>query len=162
MISSKAKDKLKNGSILYGAISPTSDPTICEYLGWAGLDFYMIDGEHGPIDVSQAVDMIRACENTGISLRGQGLGLSMKKLILQYMDAGIVGVMMPGIVKLSQVKELVNAIKYPPFGKRGLGPVRSADYLAGTMNQLSIYRICQPEYFSFSANGGHCLYGFSG
>lgn len=135
MISSKAKDKLKNGSILYGAISPTSDPTICEYLGWAGLDFYMIDGEHGPIDVSQAVDMIRACENTGISPWARIRAVD-EKIILQYMDAGIVGVMMPGIVKLSQVKELVNAIKYPPFGKRGLGPVRSADYLAGTMNQL--------------------------
>lgn len=135
MISNKAKDKLLKGDVMYGVISPTTDPTICEYLGWAGLDFYMIDGEHGPIDVSQAIDMIRACENVGISPWARIRSVD-EKLILQYLDAGIVGVMMPGIVSISQVKYLVNAVKYPPIGKRGLGPVRAADYFAGPMNQL--------------------------
>lgn len=135
MISDKAKIKLLSGGVLYGAISPTTDPTICEYLGWAGLDFYMIDGEHGPIDVSDTIDMIRACENVGLSPWARIRSVD-EKLILQYMDAGIVGVMMPSITSVSQVTELVNAIKYPPLGKRGLGPVRAGDYLAGSKNQL--------------------------
>lgn len=135
MISEKAKIKLQSGHVLYGAISPTIDPTVCEYLGWAGLDFYMIDGEHGPIDVSNAIDMIRACEISGISPWARIRSVD-EKLILQYMDAGVVGVMMPGITSLSQVSDLVNAIKYPPIGKRGLGPVRAGDYLAGSKNQL--------------------------
>jgi 4-hydroxy-2-oxoheptanedioate aldolase len=134
MISAKAKNKLINGDVLYGAISPTYDPTICEYLGFAGLDFYMIDGEHGPLTVSDAIDMIRACEGVGLSPWARIRSVD-DKLILQYMDAGVVGVMMPSITKLSEVEELVNAMKYPPIGKRGLGPVRAADYLAGTLNQ---------------------------
>jgi 4-hydroxy-2-oxoheptanedioate aldolase len=134
VISENAKIKLQSGDVLYGAISPTIDPTVCEYLGWAGLDFYMIDGEHGPIDVSNAIDMIRACEISGISPWARIRSVD-EKLILQYLDAGIVGVMMPGITNLAQVSDLVNAIKYPPMGKRGLGPVRAGDYLAGSKNQ---------------------------
>jgi 4-hydroxy-2-oxoheptanedioate aldolase len=135
MISDKAKSKLINGNVLYGAISPTTDATVCEYLGLAGLDFYMIDGEHGPIDVGDALHMIRACELIGISPWARIRSVD-EKLILQYMDAGIVGVMMPGITSLNQVKDLVHAIKYPPLGKRGLGPVRAGDYLTGAKNQL--------------------------
>jgi 4-hydroxy-2-oxoheptanedioate aldolase len=135
MISDKARNKLVNGNVLYGAISPTTDATICEYLGLAGLDFYMIDGEHGPIDVGDAIHMIRSCELVGISPWARIRSVD-EKLILQYMDAGIVGVMMPGITNINQVIDLVNAIKYPPLGKRGLGPVRAGDYLAGTKNQL--------------------------
>jgi 4-hydroxy-2-oxoheptanedioate aldolase len=135
MVSDKAKLKLINGEVLYGAISPTNDATICEYLGFAGLDFYMMDGEHGPIDVSSAIEMIRACELAGIAPWARIRSVD-EKLILQYLDAGIVGIMMPSIVNLKQVHDLVNAVKYPPMGKRGLGPVRSADYLAGKFNQL--------------------------
>jgi len=135
MISDKAKKKLELGGVLYGAISPTLDPTICEYLGIAGLDFYMIDGEHGPLDVANAIDMIRACELYGISPWSRIRAVD-EKLILQYLDAGIVGVMMPSITNLQQVHDLVNAIKYPPIGKRGLGPIRAGDYLAGSKNQL--------------------------
>jgi len=36
----------------------------------------------------------------------------------------------------------VEAVKYPPFGKRGLGPVRASDYMQGGMSQL--------EYVNFA------------
>jgi 4-hydroxy-2-oxoheptanedioate aldolase len=135
VISDSAKNKLLQGGVLYGAISPTADPTICEYLGLAGLDFYMIDGEHGALNAAEALNMIRACELVGISPWARIRSVD-EKLILQYMDAGIVGVMMPSITSLNQVTQLVNAIKYPPLGNRGLGPVRASDYLAGSKNQL--------------------------
>lgn len=136
MISDKAKQKLQAGGVLYGAISPGSDPTICEYLGYAGLDFYMIDGEHGPLTVSDAIHLIRACENAGISPWARIRSVD-EKLILQYLDAGVSGVMMPSILNLEQVHQLVEYSKYPPLGKRGLGPVRAGDYLAGSLSQLA-------------------------
>ncbi len=135
MISDRFKNKLQTGEVLYGVISPTTDPTVCEYLGLAGLDFYMIDGEHGPITVSDAVGMIRACESAGIAPWARIRDID-EKLILQYLDAGVTAVMMPGIARIEQVERLVNAIKYPPIGKRGLGPVRASDYMAGAKKQL--------------------------
>ncbi len=134
MVFSSIKQRLAQGEVLYGVISPTTDPTICEYLALAGLDFYMMDGEHGPIDAGDAISMIRACENAGIAPWARVRSVD-EKLLLQFLDAGISGVMMPSITRMDQVHALIQYTKYPPVGKRGLGPVRAADYMAGKLSQ---------------------------
>jgi 4-hydroxy-2-oxoheptanedioate aldolase len=35
----------------------------------------------------------------------------------------------------NMVREMVDAVKYPPMGNRGLGPIRAADYMLGKMSQ---------------------------
>ena len=55
------------------------------------------------------------------------------KLILQFLDAGMMGIMMPGIREVAEVKQLVEAVRYPPVGRRGMAPVRANDYLLGEM-----------------------------
>ncbi|WP_350284588.1 aldolase/citrate lyase family protein [uncultured Croceitalea sp.] len=141
MKENQLKKRINTGKAAFGVISPTIDPTICEYIGLLGMDFYMIDGEHGAITASDVTNMVRACElrNTTPLARIRSVDA---KLILQYMDAGIMGVMMPTINNSDDVKTLVEAIKYPPFGKRGLGPVRAADYMQGAMSQA--------EYVAFA------------
>ncbi len=125
----------------YGVISPTTDPTLCEYIGLAGMDFYIMDAEHGPLTLSDIIQMTRACESAGITPMARINSLD-DKMILQYFDAGIMGVMMPGTNTVEECKKLVQAVKYFPLGNRGLGPVRAADYMAGKLNQL--------QYLSFS------------
>jgi len=134
MKENRLKKRIEEGKVGFGIIGPTVDPTICEYVGLTGMDFYMMDGEHGAITASEVTNMVRACElvNTTPLARIRSVDT---KLILQYMDAGVMGVMMPSIDTVDDVKKLVEAIKYPPFGKRGLGPVRVADYMQGSMSQ---------------------------
>lgn len=134
------KTKIATKQPVYGVISPTIDPIICEYLGFAGLDFYMIDAEHGAISPSDITNLVRACEVAGCTPLAR-VGDLNEKLILQFIDAGVVGIMMPGCSTVSDVERLVAAMKYPPMGNRGLGPVRSADYMM-KMSQL--------EYVNFS------------
>lgn len=134
MKENKLKKLIKAGKTGFGIISPTVDPTICEYIGLTGLDFYMIDGEHGAITASDITNLVRACEIVDITPLARIRSVD-TKLILQYMDAGIMGVMMPSIDNADDVKKLVEAIKYPPMGNRGLGPVRAADYMQGKMTQ---------------------------
>ena len=134
------KTKIAAKQPVYGVISPTIDPIICEYLGFAGLDFYMIDAEHGAISPSDITNLVRACEVAGCTPLAR-VGDLNEKLILQFIDAGVVGIMMPGCSTVSDVERLVAAMKYPPIGNRGLGPVRSADYMM-KMSQL--------EYVNFS------------
>jgi 4-hydroxy-2-oxoheptanedioate aldolase len=124
----------------YGVISPTTDPTICEYIGLAGLDFYMIDGEHGAISVSDITNLVRACENVGCTPMAR-VGDLNEKLILQYLDAGVMGIMMPGVNTVKECEQLVAAMKYPPLGNRGLGPVRAAQYMM---------KMPQVEYVKFA------------
>lgn len=128
------KRNLAAGEPVFGVIAPTTDPIIAEYIGHLGFDFYMMDGEHGSIDPPAAETLVRACEAAGTTPLAR-IRSNDPALILQYMDAGVMGVMMPGIATVEDVQVLVDAIKYPPLGSRGLGPVRAASYMMGTMSQ---------------------------
>lgn len=141
MKENQLKKRIAEGKTCYGVISPTVDPIICEYIGLSGFDYYMIDGEHGGITASDITNLVRACEVTGCTPLARIRSVD-PKLILQFMDAGVMGVMMPTIDTVEDVEKLVQAIKYPPVGKRGLGPVRASDYMQGKMTQL--------EYVNFA------------
>lgn len=144
MKENKLKSRIAEGKAGLGVISPTIDPTICEYIGLLGMDFYMIDAEHGAITASDITNMVRACElrNTTPLARIRSVDT---KLILQFMDSGVMGVMMPTIDNVEDVKQLVEAIKYPPLGKRGLGPVRAADYMQGPMSQEAYVKFANEQ-----------------
>lgn len=140
MKENQLKNRLSARKPCFGVISPTTDATICEYVGLSGMDFYMIDAEHGAITASDISHLVRACELSGCTPLAR-VGDLNTALILQYMDAGVMGVMMPGCTSVADVEKLVAAIKYPPLGKRGLGPVRAADYMM---------KMPQVEYVSFA------------
>ncbi len=141
MKANQVKKRIAEGKACYGVISPMNDPTICEYVGLNGFDYYMIDGEHGGISISDVTNLVRACEVVNCTPLARIRSVD-AKLILQFMDAGVMGVMMPSIDNVDDVRRLVDAIKYPPIGKRGLGPVRASDYMQGGMSQ--------EEYVNFS------------
>src|SRR5512133_2564423 len=123
------KRKLKAGQPAYGVISTSDDPQLAELFGLAGFDFYMLDAEHGLLDPAQVVHVIRACERVKMTPLVR-IGPNDPKLVLQYLDAGMMGVMMPGLETADEVKMLVNAVKYPPVGKRGMGLTRASGYIA--------------------------------
>jgi 4-hydroxy-2-oxoheptanedioate aldolase len=135
------KTRLKNGQPVLGVLSNSADPTVAELCGFSGLDFYMIDGEHSPVTTAQVQDIVRACEVSGITPLAR-VRSNDAKLILQYLDAGVMGIMMPGVKTALEAQALVQAVKYPPLGTRGFGFVRACEYLQGTMNQ--------GEYVEFS------------
>ena len=138
----KTKAKLKQGLPVYGVISTSDDPQLAELFGMAGFDYYMLDAEHGLIDPTQAVNVIRACERTNITPMVR-IGPKDPKLVLQYLDAGMMGVMMPGLESVGEVKMLVDAVKYFPLGKRGMGISRASGYTAYSGTTA-------PEYINFS------------
>lgn len=146
MIANQLKKRIGEGKACYGVISPTKDPTVAEYIGLNGFDYYMIDGEHGAITASDIQPLIMACELTNCTPLARIRSVD-TKLILQYMDAGIMGVMMPGIDNADDVRRLVDAIKYPPVGKRGLGPIRASQYMQGKMSQEEYVHFANQETF---------------
>lgn len=138
----KTKQKLKSGLPAYGVISTSDDPQLAELFGIAGFDYYMLDAEHALIDPAQAVKVIRACEGVSITPMVR-IGSKDPKLVLQYLDAGMLGIMMPGLETVEEVKMLVDAVRYPPFGKRGMGVSRASGYTAYAGSTA-------PEYINFS------------
>ncbi|HLO32855.1 MAG TPA: aldolase/citrate lyase family protein [Anaerolineales bacterium] len=125
----RTKRKLQAGQPAYGVISTSDDPQLAELFGLSGFDFYMLDAEHGLIDPLQAANVIRACELVNMTPLIR-IGSKDPKLVLQYMDAGMMGVMMPGLETVEEIRMLVEAVKYPPLGKRGMGLTRASGYIA--------------------------------
>ena len=123
------KRKLRAGQPAYGVISTSDDPQLAELFGLAGFDFYMLDAEHGLLDVAQVVNVIRACEGVNMTPLVR-IGSKDPKVVLQYLDAGMMGVMMPGLETPEEIKMLIDAVKYPPVGKRGMGLTRASAYVA--------------------------------
>ena len=138
----KTKAKLRQGLPVYGVISTSDDPQLAELFGLSGFDYYMLDAEHGLIDPAQAVNVIRACERTNITPLVR-IGPKDPKLALQYLDAGMMGVMTPGLESIEEVQTLVDAVKYQPLGKRGMGISRASAYTAYSGTSA-------PEYIQFA------------
>ena len=144
MRQNQVKVKIKNGEAVLGVISNTSDPMIAEFCGHGGLDYYMIDCEHGAINISQVQDIVRACEVAGITPMAR-IRSTDPKLILQFLDTGIMGVMMPGVSEVNEIELLVNSMKYPPMGSRGLGPVRAWEFGLGKMPQAEYVQFANEQ-----------------
>jgi 4-hydroxy-2-oxoheptanedioate aldolase len=125
----RTKLKLKAGQPAYGVLSTSDDPQLAELFGLAGFDYYMLDAEHGLMEAAQVVNVTRACERVNMTPMVR-VGSKDPKLVLQYMDAGMMGVMMPGLESVSEVKMLIDAVKYAPIGKRGMGITRASGYVA--------------------------------
>ena len=125
----RTKRKLKGGQPAYGVISTSDDPQLAELFGLAGFDYYMLDAEHGLMDPTQVVNVIRACELVDMTPMVR-VGSKDPKLVLQYLDAGMMGVMMPGLETSDEIKMLIDAVKYPPIGRRGMGLTRASGYIA--------------------------------
>ena len=115
------KEKLKNGQTVIGTWSSLSSPNVINVLGTAGLDFVVIDMEHGSMSFETAENMVRAAEASGISpiIRtwdddGQTL--------LRTLETGTQSVMVPHVKTAADANRIAKACKYFPEGNRGLSP----------------------------------------
>lgn len=144
MIENALKARLASGQLAYGVLSPNYDTFVVEVLAQLGFDHYIFDCEHGPGGPMQALEVVRACETVGITPLARVRSTD-PKLILQFLDAGVMGIMMPGIVTAGEVEQLVEAVRYPPVGKRGIAPVRANNYLLGSMGQADYIQMANEQ-----------------
>jgi len=96
------KAKLKRGESVFGLLSSIYDPQVVEMMPHLGFECYMLDCEHGAGGPIEAEGFVRTCEAAGITPLAR-IRSTDAKLILQFLDAGIMGVMMPGIRDVSDV-----------------------------------------------------------
>jgi len=113
------KEKLENNESVIGAFVSTPSPSTVEMLGWLGMDYVIIDCEHGATDYETAENMIRAAELANVTPMVRA-GLNLQQNLQRYLDAGAQGVLIPLINNASDGQKVVDSCKYPPEGKRGL------------------------------------------
>jgi len=123
------KEKLEQGEVVFGCMVLSTDPLVAEVLGLAGFDFLMMDGEHGSFDVKILENMVRACDAVGVVSMAR-LPVSDPGAMLPYLETGIMGVQIPHASSREDAVRLVQAAKYSPIGKRGMGSGRVTGYAA--------------------------------
>ena len=121
------KAKLKRGEAALGAWLSLTDPCAAEVMARVGLDFLLIDTEHGAWDLvtlqttlmgfngTDTVPIVRVPWNDHVRIK-------------QALDMGVEGIMAPMVRTVAECRELVRACHYPPQGGRGFGPRRASNY----------------------------------
>lgn len=100
---------------------------VMESLTRAGLDYVIIDTEHGCLSEESTADAILAAERGGL-LPYVRIGDIRRPYVLRMLDVGARGLIVPNIRSVEQVRELVSAAKFPPVGNRGYCPTRTTGW----------------------------------
>ena len=118
------KRKLAAGEATYGLWVSLEAPTITEIACELGLDWVVIDVEHGHMDFKEVVEHLRVVRNTGTTglVRLQEIE---KGLIKRLLDIGAEGLLIPQIDSPDEIRQAISFAKYPPRGVRGVAVERS-------------------------------------
>jgi 4-hydroxy-2-oxoheptanedioate aldolase len=97
-------------------------------MGYTGMDFVILDLEHGPNSVQTLQNLIRAAEVSGI-LPIVRVKEDARHIIGEVLDIGAAGIQVPQISDAGQIDDVICAAKFAPLGERGVCRfVRAADY----------------------------------
>lgn len=121
------KEKLKRKILTIGSWITLDHTSIAEIMANAGFDWLVVDMEHSAITVTGAQQLIMTLELCGCTPLVR-VGANDPTLIKRVMDAGAYGVIVPMINTAEDALKAVDAVKYPPAGKRGVGLARAQAY----------------------------------
>lgn len=121
------KDKAKARNVL-GYFSKTTDSSIIEASGYSGVDFVILDMEHGPIGTETLKNHLMACKAIGL-ISIVRVNSYHSELIGKALDLGANGIQVPKISSATQAREAIRLTKFHPHGERGVCRfVRAANY----------------------------------
>ena len=93
----------------------------------AGFPWLVVDMEHSVIDLETMQAMFLAMElNKCIPL--VRLSGKDKNQVKRVLDAGAYGIIAPMVNTAEEAEMMVNSVKYPPWGERGVGLARAQGY----------------------------------
>lgn len=102
-------------------------PAIAEIMAKAGFDWLAVDLEHSVITIREAEELIRVIDLCGVVPLVR-LTSNNPDQIKRVMDAGSHGIIVPMVNSPEDAMLAVEAVKYPPTGKRGVGLARTQGY----------------------------------
>lgn len=128
-------------------ISEFAVPGIIPVSKRAGLDFSILDAEHGAFDLGTIAMLAAVAKGHGYELYVRVPAVD-KSVIGPILDAGAAGIVAPMIESAQQAAELVRLSRYTPIGERGISLTRAhsgyqvsdvAAYLAVANSQVKVY-----------------------
>jgi len=120
------KKKLLSGRPVLGTWNTLSSPLLTETLAQSGLDFQIIDLEHGPFILDKIHLHVSACEGSENCSPLVRIPSNQDWMALQALDQGAHGLVVPHIDNSNDCKKFLNSVKYHPLGQRGFTPFSKA------------------------------------
>ena len=133
-------EKLNEGRGVVGTFCHLGGAAVAECLALSGLDYVIIDNEHGPFSEESTGEMIRALQLHGtepfVRVRD-----SSRAALLRALDVGARGIIVPNLQSVEETRALVEHAKFFPLGSRGFAFSRSANFgfsreLEGGVNEF--------------------------
>ncbi len=130
----RLKRTLREGRAASGTmIAEIRQPSVMQVAANAGLDFVIVDNEHGAFNIETVCDLSRAARRVGVTPVVRVPEGSYAHVV-QPLDAGAQGIMVPRVTEPPQVEEILRMMKYPPLGHRGSVVARGhTDLKAGSI-----------------------------
>ena len=90
------KEKLKNHQQPIGTFFELGSANVAEALGKTGLDFIIIDNEHGPFEAESTTDFVRGALLGGVTPLARVRETS-RPAVLKLLDIGAQGLIVPDV-----------------------------------------------------------------
>jgi len=120
------KEKLSRGVPVIGTWNTLGAPLVTEVFAQAGLDFQIIDLEHGPFILDTIHQHVSACEIAPTCTPLVRIPANADWMALQALDQGVHGLVVPHVSDAGSAQMLVSQTKYHPLGERGFTPFSKA------------------------------------
>ena len=126
-MSATLMQRLNGSQLTIGSWITLAHPAIAEIMARAGFDWLTIDLEHSVITIREAEELIRVISLHKVPPLVR-LTSNDANQIKRVMDAGAHGVIVPMVNSRAEAERAVQAVHYPPFGRRGVGLARAQGY----------------------------------
>jgi 4-hydroxy-2-oxoheptanedioate aldolase len=123
----------REGRPTFGAIATIPSIQTVQIMGRSGIDWIIIDLEHGPIDLGSAHAMITATSGTPCVPMVR-IAANEPSLAKAPMDLGALGINFPMICSRAEAERAARSVRYPPKGDRLWGPF----HLATSINKRGL------------------------
>lgn len=121
MKANRVRQAAASGRVPFGHMVMEFDtPGIAKLCDLAGLDFVLIDMEHGPFTIAQVAQLVARFKASAASPIVR-IPAAEYHFVARVMDAGAHGIMAPNVRTPEQARLLNDAMRYAPAGNRGLG-----------------------------------------
>lgn len=141
----KFKQWLNDGDkVPVGTWLMTASPNVAEAIGWAGFDYVVLDMEHVPIGIPEAIAIMQAVAGTPTELVVR-LPWNDPVIVKRVLDSGAQTLMFPYIQNAEEASQAVLSTRYPGKGSRGVAAVHRAsrygtvaDYLQQAGDEIAV------------------------
>ena len=133
----------------------TGDHTLIEVMGAAGFDYVWLDSEHSAVNPRALEQTMRTCEVAGFIPLVRIPEPTDCTAARRAVEAGADGVIAPMVWSAADVRNIVNALTFPPAGERGMCPrVARPGVLGAQARQLHPTQQRQRARDPHDRNGG--------